>query len=252
MRSILLPMLALSLAVCLTQSAPAQMKEGKGAPEGTAARPSTAADMNEVELWSYAVGMNVGNKLRYAKDILDTDALVLGILDVLYGEPLISQEKSFLLRQEFNEARLQATDRERAAEGAKNAELGRTFLVENMKKPGVITTESGLQYEVLAEGQGPTPDLLDEVVVSCRKMYVDGTEFESSDNFGKPYVFRVDTAIAGWQEGLRMMKVGSKYRLYIPPELGYGPVGMGWLIGPYATLIYETELLEIHKHAGGE
>jgi FKBP-type peptidyl-prolyl cis-trans isomerase len=194
--------------------------------------------------------MNVGNKLRYAKDILDTDALFLGILDVLYGEPLITQERSFILRQEFNEARMQATDRERAAEGEKNMAAGMAFLAENAKREGVITTETGLQYEVLAEGQGPSPGLKDEVAVDCRKMYVDGTEFESSDNFGKPYVFRVDTAIAGWQEGLLKMKVGSKYRLYIPQELGFGPVGMGWLIGPYATLIYEVELLEIRKAPG--
>jgi FKBP-type peptidyl-prolyl cis-trans isomerase len=85
------------------------------------------------------------------------------------------------------------------------------------------------------------------VAVHCRKMFVNGTEFESSDNFGEPYTFRVETAIAGWREGLLMMKVGSKYRLCIPSELGYGPVGMGWLIGPYATLIYEMELVEIKK-----
>ena len=235
MRAILVFTLAMPLFVCLIGPAAAQTQE------------RTAADMSEIELWSYAVGMNVGNKLRYADDIIDMDALMQGIRDVLFGEPLITQERSWNLRQEFNEVRLRTTDLERTAEGTKNLEEGKAFLALNATKAGVITTETGLQYEVLAEGQGPTPTAKDEVAVHCRKMFVSGTEFESSDNFGEPYAFRVETAIAGWREGLLMMKVGSKYRLYIPPELGYGPVGMGWLIGPYATLIYEMELVGIKK-----
>ena len=102
-----------------------------------------------------------------------------------------------------------------------------------------------INLEVLVEGDGPRPLETDTVVIECSKMYLDGRVFESSFNFGHPYIMRVRAAIAGLHEALLLMREGSKYRLYIPHDLAYGPVGSGWVVGPYATLIYEVELLEI-------
>lgn len=122
---------------------------------------------------------------------------------------------------------------------------GQNYLDENAKRDGVIVTDSGLQYEVLNEGTGDSPQSNSTVVVHYRGTLIDGTQFDSSYDRGEPATFRVDQVIAGWTEALQLMKVGSEYRLVIPPSLGYGNRGSGALIGPDEVLVFHVELLDI-------
>ena len=124
-------------------------------------------------------------------------------------------------------------------------ELGDTYLKQNAAKPGVHTTASGLQYEVLTEGTGRTPAATDKVEVNYRGTLLNGTEFDSSYKRGKPIDFRLDQVIKGWTEGVQLMKEGAKYRFVIPSKLAYGQRGAGGAIGPDETLIFEVELLKV-------
>jgi FKBP-type peptidyl-prolyl cis-trans isomerase FklB len=125
--------------------------------------------------------------------------------------------------------------------------LGEQFLQENKEKDGVVTTLSGLQYIVLQEGKGSRPKVTDTVKVHYRGTFIDGEEFDSSYSRGTPAVFPVSKVIAGWTEALQRMKVGSKYRLFIPPNLAYGKRGAPPAIGPNETLIFDVELLGIER-----
>ena len=129
----------------------------------------------------------------------------------------------------------------------KNKIEGDAFLAENKNKEGVKTTESGLQYEVITAGEGSKPKATDQVSVHYVGTLIDGTEFDSSHKRGQPATFFLNRVVKGWTEGLQLMPVGSKYRFYIPSELGYGERGAGPKIGPNATLTFEVELLEIVK-----
>ena len=123
------------------------------------------------------------------------------------------------------------------------ADAGRSFLAENAKRAAVITTASGLQYEVLASGDGATPGARDRVTTHYHGTLIDGRVFDSSMQRGEPIEFPVNGVIAGWTEALQLMRVGDRWKLYIPPELAYGERGAGALIGPDATLVFEVELL---------
>lgn len=130
--------------------------------------------------------------------------------------------------------------------GAHNRQLGTRYREENAVKPGVVTRESGLQYEVLRPGEGPQPGSLNQVEVHYRGSLIDGTEFDSSYDRGEPMFLHLYEVIPGWSEGLRLMSVGSHFRLVVPPELAYGPTRAGLIIGPESTLVFEVELLAIH------
>jgi FKBP-type peptidyl-prolyl cis-trans isomerase len=135
-------------------------------------------------------------------------------------------------------------EREQAA--AKNAAAGEAFLLDNRIREGVVVTESGLQYEVLTQGDGPRPAASDRVTVHYRGTLLDGQEFDSSYSRGEPATFVLDQVIPGWTEGVQLMPVGSKYKFFIPANLAYGPAG-GRSIEPNATLIFEVELLGIEE-----
>jgi FKBP-type peptidyl-prolyl cis-trans isomerase FkpA len=124
-------------------------------------------------------------------------------------------------------------------------EKGQQFLQENGKKPGITTTASGLQYEVLTEGKGKTPKATDTVLVHYKGTLIDGTEFDSSYKRGEPIEFPLNQVIRGWTEGVQLMKEGSKYRFFIPSTLAYGSSGAGGVIGPDETLIFDVELLKV-------
>ncbi len=205
------------------------------------------ADLESLEgRSSYAVGIDIGRNLRRTAVEFDLSSLTRGIYDVL-GErelQLTDEEMAELLRDLAAKSQLaQAQRREELLQ--RNKEDGDAFLAANSKKDGVITTTSGLQYEVLAEGSGPKPAATDRVSVNYRGSLVDGTEFDSSERRGGPATFVVNQVIDGWTEALQLMSVGSKYRLAIPSELAYGENGSGPAIGPNATLIFDVELLEI-------
>jgi FKBP-type peptidyl-prolyl cis-trans isomerase len=129
--------------------------------------------------------------------------------------------------------------------GDKNMKEGEAFLAENKKKEGVVTLPSGLQYKVITAGTGKKPKATDTVTTQYRGTLIDGTEFDSSYKRGQPTTFPVAGVITGWTEALQLMPVGSKWQLFIPSNLAYGPRGAGHLIGPNATLVFEVELLSI-------
>lgn len=147
--------------------------------------------------------------------------------------------------REYFTAMEQELQAQAAAAAKVNEEAGKSHLEANAKRPEVVTTESGLQYEVLTEGNGPKPSAQDQVKVHYTGRLIDGTVFDSSVECGEPATFGVTQVIAGWVEALQLMNAGSKWRLHIPSNLAYGPQGAGGVIGPNATLIFDVELLEV-------
>ena len=135
--------------------------------------------------------------------------------------------------------------RQRAAEGDINRKAGEEFLAENAKRPEVTVLDNGLQYEVLVEGDGPTPEVTDRVLTHYHGTLIDGRVFDSSVERGEPIAFELNRVISGWTEILQLMPVGSKWQVYIPSDMAYGERGAGPLIGPNTTLVFEIELIEI-------
>jgi FKBP-type peptidyl-prolyl cis-trans isomerase len=197
---------------------------------------------------SYGIGLQMGGQLAPAETHIDMDAFLAGVRDGMAGnEPAVPQTELQTALQSLSQ-RVNAEETERrSAAGEKNAADGEAFLAENAQKEGVTVTESGLQYEVLEEGDGPKPGPTDQVTIQYRGTLIDGTQFDSSYDRGEPATFGVNGVIAGFSEGLQLMSVGSKYRFFIPSDLGYGPNGSGRNIGPNAALIFEVELLGINE-----
>ncbi|MBQ7388994.1 MAG: FKBP-type peptidyl-prolyl cis-trans isomerase [Paludibacteraceae bacterium] len=195
--------------------------------------------MNKI---SYALGLNIGKSLKKSgiKE-LDIDRFSKGVKDVLLNESFdISEEESRAILNDFF-TRLQQDLLE------KNKTQGKRFLEENAKRESVKQTPSGLQYEIIKEGNGQKPLASDRVKVHYHGTLIDGTVFDSSVRRGEPATFGVTQVIQGWVEALQMMSVGSKWKLFIPHKLAYGAQGAGELIEPFSTLIFEVELLEIIK-----
>lgn len=197
------------------------------------------------------LGTMIGNQLRTNTDFygdstlkLDFGFLRQGLINGISGsESGINAEEARVYFNETMEA-VQAKKTEAAHGGNKIA--GEVFLAENGQKEGVVTTESGLQYEVVKAGKGALPKETDKVKVHYHGTLIDGTVFDSSVDRGEPAEFGVNQVIRGWVEGLQLMPVGSKYKFYIPQELAYGAQGQG-SITPYSTLIFEVELIAIVK-----
>lgn len=193
--------------------------------------------MNKV---SYALGLSLGNNLlnNGIRD-LNIEEFSKAVRDVLHGnKPELSlQEAQSVINSYFRA--LQAE----AGEAAKKQ--GKDFLEANGKRDGVITLESGMQYEIITEGKGAIPKSTDRVKVHYHGTLIDGNVFDSSVARGEPATFGVTQVISGWVEALQLMPVGSKWKLYIPSDLAYGAQGAGQQIGPHTTLIFEVELLEI-------
>ncbi|UTA48026.1 FKBP-type peptidyl-prolyl cis-trans isomerase [Simiduia sp. 21SJ11W-1] len=194
---------------------------------------------------SYMFGTNMASQFKQEGFQLDANAIALAINDVQAGkESRISEEEMQQVMQDF-QAKAQAQQEEKfnaVAEG--NLKESETFLAENAQKEGVQTTESGLQYKVVAEGEGDKPTTADSVTVHYKGTLIDGTEFDSSYSRGEPVSFPVTGVIPGWTEALQLMSPGAKYELYIPSDLAYGPGGTG-PIGPNQALIFEVELLSV-------
>jgi len=206
---------------------------------------STKAFKNDVEKLSYAIGLNIATGLKQRNMDIDLDALVRGLRDVFSeGDALMTfaeSNKAIMEWQTKERDRLARVDKEMAEKNKQEAEA---FLAENKTKEGVKTTDSGLQYQVIEEGTGPSPKPTDIVKVHYRGTLIDGTEFDSSYKRDEPAQFVVNQVIPGWQEAMPMMKVGGKWKLFIPPDLAYGPRRQGQHIGPNSLLIFEVELLE--------
>ncbi len=195
---------------------------------------------------SYSIGLNIGLNLKKQNVSINPDTLVLGLKDALAGKPQMTDEQ---VKETMTAFEKEMIDKQKAA-GVKNGADGEKFLAENKKKEGVKTTASGLQYKVVKEGSGAQPKEKDTVMANYRGTLIDGTEFDSSYTRGQPATFPVSGVIKGWTEALQIMKVGSKYQLFIPANLAYGERAMGPDIGPNSTLIFEVELLDVKPAAG--
>jgi len=216
---------------------------------GLFALPASAAVdklSNDKEKASYMVGMDMAQGLQPIKDEIDI-AIVIQALDTAFkgGKPLLTAEEAQAVKQEFMR-KLQAEQASKTkASAEKNKAEGDKFMAENKKKAGVKVTPSGLQYIVLKQGTGKKPTANDQVKVHYVGTLIDGTKFDSSYDRGQPAQFPLNGVIKGWTEALQLMTVGSKYKLFIPPELGYGEQDPPGPIGPNSTLVFEVELVEV-------
>jgi FKBP-type peptidyl-prolyl cis-trans isomerase FklB len=215
----------------------------------TATKPKPLVLATEKEKASYAIGLNVGKGLH--RDSIDVDPKILlkGLEDALTDSKLLltDDEIKTVLTDLQNQVR-QKQEEKRLALIETNKKEGDAFLAANKTKEGVVTLPSGLQYKVLVAGTGPKPTATDSVVCNYKGTLLDNTEFDSSYKRGQPATFPVTGVIKGWTEALQLMPVGSKWQLFIPPDLAYGERGQS-TIGPNATLVFEVELVSIQAKA---
>jgi FKBP-type peptidyl-prolyl cis-trans isomerase FklB len=228
-----------------TTSHPAAKTTHHAAASKSAATKSGALTTDK-QKQSYALGMNIARRLKDQPVELDKPALVQGFKDELAGGKvqLTDDQAEALLKQLSAEANAKQQEQEQKAAEA-NMKEGQDFLAANKAKEGVTVLPSGLQYKVETAGTGPKPTAGDTVVCNYRGTFIDGKEFDSSYKRGQPATFPVTGVIKGWTEALQLMPVGSKWQLFIPSDLAYGPRGAGGVIGPNQTLIFEVELLSI-------
>lgn len=189
---------------------------------------------------SYALGLGIGQQLKSMNiEDFDLGEFSRSIKEVMAGEKtdMTAREAQSMLSDYFQ--------KKEAEDAKKNIAAGKAYLEENGKREGVITTKSGLQYEVLAEGTGNSPKATDKVRCHYEGRLTDGTVFDSSYQRGEPADFGLNQVIAGWTEGVQLMKEGAKYRFHIPYLLGYGERGAGASIPPYATLVFDVELIKV-------
>ncbi|GAB3340102.1 FKBP-type peptidyl-prolyl cis-trans isomerase [Larkinella ripae] len=219
---------------------PAAKPQPKAPAAAAAASPIKLA--NAIDSVSYSIGVNVGLGLK-AQNLGNANlkALTKALQDALQSQNTqIAPEQANRIIQEFFQ-------RERSVKAEANKKIGEQFLSENKKKPGINTTASGLQYEIVKEGTGPKPATTDTVKAHYTGRLIDGTVFDSSVERGQPLEIPVNQVIQGWSEALQLMPVGSKWKLFIPSALAYGSQGTGPQIGPNSTLVFDIELLEIVK-----
>jgi FKBP-type peptidyl-prolyl cis-trans isomerase FklB len=237
-----------------TKTATSAAKHPASATSKTAAPLTLKTDK---EKFSYALGMMTGHRMAdgLTKQSVPFDPAILarGLKDgVNGGKTLLTDDEA--------QAAISAMQKQQAAQkaeankqaGAANKKAGDDFLAANKGKEGVVTLPSGLQYKILTEGKGAKPTATDSVVCNYRGTLINGTEFDSSYKRGQPATFPVNGVIKGWTEALQLMPVGSKWQLFIPPDLAYGERGAGADIGPDATLIFEVELISIENKSKDE
>ena len=245
---ILIAVLALASGVYAEDAKPSP------SPAGGQASPSSAFK-DEKDKLSYTIGVDIGKTLQRIPAELNQSALTQGITDVLGNKPKaltdaelqqVMQAFQQKLAQQREEQMVQK-QKDNKVTAEKNKAEGKKFLDSNSKQPGVTTLADGLQYKVVKSGSGDKPKDTDVVEVNYRGTLIDGKEFDSSAKNGGPVSFPVNEVIKGWSEALKLMPVGSKWQLYLPPELAYGDEGEGDDIAPGSTLVFEVELLGIKK-----
>ena len=232
-----------SLAVLLASAAGQQPKPAvaPGEPDPTAG----GTEHKDTKITSYLIGADIGGNLKRGEIELDTERFVAGLKAALAGDKLeFSEEDKARILRAFSQERQAIAQRKQQELAEANKKAGETFLAENAKKEGIKDTESGLQYKVITQGDGPIPKSTDRVKAKYRGTLSDGTVFDESKDGA---TFSVRGVIRGWTEALQMMPVGSKWQLYIPSDLAYGPSGRRPKIQPNSTLIFDIELVEIAK-----
>ncbi|HUJ96552.1 MAG TPA: FKBP-type peptidyl-prolyl cis-trans isomerase [Terriglobales bacterium] len=258
LRNLLLAgLLAGGFALCAAQTTATQPSTTPAAKKPAAAAASKTASKSAPakaplvlktpkDKLSYAIGADLGTKLHNQSIDVDPAILARALRDALSAsKPSMTPEE---VRATLMDVQSQMRQKQMAAAkeaGEKNLKEGAAFLAENKTKEGVVTLPSGLQYKILKAGDGAKPTAADTVVCNYRGTLIDGTEFDSSYKRGQPASFPVGGVIKGWTEALQLMPVGSKWQLFIPPDMAYGEHGAGGAIGPNSTLIFEVELLSI-------
>jgi len=204
-----------------------------------------AADMDtDKQKLSYIFGVQVGQGLKAEGVEIEMDAFAAGIKDMMEGnKPKIDQATAQKLVQDYQQKKQSVM----AETAAKKQQEANDFLAKNAKEDGVVVTATGLQYKIIDEGSGQSPTTEDKVVAHYTGKLLDGTVFDSSHERGEPATFPVSGVIKGWQEALPMMKEGAKWQLIIPANLAYGDRGIGNVIGPNETLMFDIELVSIAK-----
>lgn len=202
---------------------------------------------------SYSIGVDVGKSIQKQKIDVNPNSFLLGFKDGQNDKLSLMTEDE--IRQTLLALQTEMIDRQKSEAkemSSKNAAEGQKFLANNKKNKGIVTLASGLQYRIISEGKGESPKATDTVTTHYRGKLINGTEFDSSYARGEPVKFAVNGVIPGWTEALQLMKPGAKWELFIPANLAYGEQGVGQLIGPNATLIFEVELLNVDKHTASE
>jgi FKBP-type peptidyl-prolyl cis-trans isomerase FklB len=202
---------------------------------------------DDQDILSYSIGYQVGGDFRRQGIEIDPASLVRGVLDAVTGaEPGMTPEEMRATLTELQKKITAAEEEQRKAALQQNLVAGQAFMEANASKAGVTTLPSGLQYQVIEEGEGASPNATDTVTVHYRGTLIDGTEFDSSYSRGQPATFQVNRVIKGWTEGVQLMKPGAKYTFFVPPDLAYGERGAGVKIPPNRTLIFEVELISVN------
>jgi FKBP-type peptidyl-prolyl cis-trans isomerase FklB len=223
-----------------------QQPNGGYQPAGTTMPAPQGDDKTYRQQVGYMIGSEFGKNLRESQVETDVESLLAGIKDALSGaQPKWTEEQLAQCKQRFGQE-MQAKGAARMQQvGEKNGKAAEKFLTENKTKPGVQVTASGLQYKVLQQGKGPSPNVNDTVRCNYRGTLIDGTEFDSSYGRGEPAEFPVSGVIPGWTEALQKMHVGDKWQLFVPADLAYGMQPPGPPIEPNSLLIFDVELLGI-------
>ena len=218
------------------------------AADGKATYPGLPTEKEQI---SYTIGMAMGKQLTEIKDEVNLDTVVKAMRAQMAGEKLLlTEDQAKTIFEGFGQKMQAKQIAKMMAEAKANQEKGDKFLAENGKKPGVTTTASGLQYQVLTAGTGAKPGAKDGVKVHYKGTLLDGKTFDSSYDRGEPAVMPLQGVIPGWQEGIQLMPVGSKYKFWIPAKLAYGEQAPP-MIGPNQVLVFEVELLDIVKPGVG-
>ena len=214
---------------------------------------NTASTLSELDKVSYSIGVQMGSDFKQQDIQVNPTIFLQGVTDAQKSGPsmmteeevrntLVNFQKTMLQKQQENQLKL----------SAKNLEEGNKYLEENKKKPGVTTLPSGLQYRVVQAGTGPKPSANDTVTTQYSGKFIDGKEFDSSYSRGEPAQFQVNAVIPGWTEALQLMQPGAKWEVVVPAKLGYGENGVGRIIGPNSTLVFDIELLSINSKTKGD
>jgi len=229
--------------------AKAAAKAPAKAPAKAAAKPAMALATPK-DKFSYALGMNISQGMKAQNLDIDLALLLRGLSDAHSGSPtlLTPQEMATVLTNARQEMQTRQLEQQKMA-GEKNKRDGEAFLAKNKSRPGVVTLPSGLQYEVITPGTGASPKATDTVTTHYRGTLIDGTEFDSSYKRNEPASFPVNGVIKGWTEALQLMKVGAKWKLFIPADLAYGEQQRGGQITPNSVLVFDLELLAIKEPA---
>lgn len=204
---------------------------------------------SELDKVSYSLGVKTGQNFTSQQIKINPESFAQGLSDVVNKKQLaLSGEEMNKVITKFQEEQVALISKREKKMAIDNLAKSNAFLEANKKQPGVKTTASGLQYIEITPGKGNSPKLSDMVTVNYRGTLLDGTEFDSSYGRSEPNTFQLDNLIPGWQEALQLMKPGAKWKIFVPPQLAYGPQGAGQVIEPNSALIFEIELVKVKSN----